>query len=89
MARPYKYKLLDTVRTPDGRDVNVLGEQTMYGVKRDDYWVAIGKKFMDQSYTKYQQLFTTSRKVAQNHCDRLNDVFDTDIYRVVEIYTDD
>ena len=71
----------------DGTENMALGDHTMYGVKKEDYWVALGKRF--DKYTKYQQLFTTSRKVAQNQADRLNDVFNTDLYRVVEIYTDD
>ena len=87
MARPYKYKLLEKMPGLDGVENMALGELIMYGVKKDDYWVAIGKRF--DNYTKYQQLFTTSRKVAQNQADRLNDVFNTTEYRVVQIYTDD
>ena len=88
MARPHLYKTLGTA--PDGhRQVRALGHHTIYGIKNGDNWVVIGKQIVGQNYTKYSQLFTTSKKVAQNHCDRLNDVFNTDEYRVVEIYTDD
>ena len=89
MARPFKYVKLDSTSTPDHRDIMVLGDTRMYGIKKQEYWVALGKKQTIQKYTKYQQLFTTSRKVAQNQCDRLNDIFNTDEYRVVELSTFD
>ena len=87
MSRPRHYRIIDEVDA-DNKSVRVMTTDTVYGIKAGDQWVVLGELHHGRKYgqhTKYKQLFVSNRKQCQNQCDRLNDVFDTDLYRVVEV----
>jgi hypothetical protein len=91
MARPKHYKIIDEVDDVN-KCVRVMATDTVYGIKSGEQWVVLGELHHGRKFgqhTKYKQLFVSNRKQCQNQCDRLNDVFDTDQYRVVEVMSTD
>jgi len=91
MARPFIYKHLNrTILPGDHRETIALGYNTMYGVKKGDQWVTICKEDAYKidpktAYRKYTRLFFASKSVAQNHCNKLNRIFNTQDYQIEQI----
>ena len=91
MARPFHYNLIDEAELLN-KTVRVVGTDVLYGIKKGDEWIVIHEKHNRGGGTiinKYKQLVCSTRKMAQNQADRLNDVFDTDEYRVCSMFSDD
>lgn len=90
MARPYLYKHLDrTLPTGETRETISLGFEAMYGVKHGDDWVTICRQdafgINPGEGRKYTRLFFATERVARNHADRLNRMFNSTEYRAVKI----
>ena len=91
MSRPHIYERLNSIDAGSTMRY-ALGTDRIYGVRCGDKIVVIAKQaYGTKQYPQlnYKQIFTASRATAQAHCNRLNDVFETNKYEVFEFSLSD
>lgn len=86
MSRPYHYKTVHHLTDPDGKEYSTLGAPVFYAIRYQDQLITLQETYgMKATFRKYKPLYGSNRKVLENQCDRLNDIYDTDQYEVVEV----
>ena len=95
MPRPFVYKRIHAGNDPHAMNVTLtLGVSTMYGIKYHDDWIIIAsedqfpevnKKGRPVNPRKYYRPFLASKKAAVRQANKLNQLFHTDEYQVVEV----
>tara|TARA_B100001245_G_C22613202_1_gene302943 strand:+ start:154 stop:426 length:273 start_codon:yes stop_codon:yes gene_type:complete len=85
MPRFKEYVRLESTDEFGGLVKTTIAINTMYGIKHRDKWV--GKIHYDvvNRNRRYHKMFYGNKVSAQTQCDKLNDMFDSIEYRVVEL----
>ena len=90
MARLESYVRLEK-HYYSGSDDLVLGSETMYAIRRGNYFVTTARdpsKYAgsnEHKIIKYKRHWFNSRPAAHNAADKLNKLYGTDDFEVVEI----
>ena len=85
MARAKEYVRLESTDEFGGLVKTTIAIDRMYGIKHRDKW--IGKITYDvvSHNRKYHKMFYGNKSSAQTQCNRLNKMFNSIEYRVVEL----
>jgi len=91
MGRPDHYQRLERIQESE-RDVLILGSEVMYAIRSGNHFITRGtdpRPYTDRTHRlpviKYQRYWFSTRKQAENTCDRLSRLCPNIDFEVVEI----
>ena len=90
MARPFEYKILDTMVMFGGAEKSTIAVPKMYMITAQDQFVILqhyNENAESATKRKYHRLVYANKTAADTAVKKLNRMYMTDIYKVSEITT--